>query len=64
MKDYAVIQALNMSDAYLQNIAAELGVHSKTVSGALRRGSAPSRLERRRGGKLDAHEATVDRLRL
>src|SRR3972149_8024409 len=46
----------------MKDIAAELGVHPKTVSRALRRGSAPSAVARRRGSKLDPHKATIDRL--
>ena len=41
-EDFAVIQALKKHDVYMKDIAAELGVHPKTVSRALRRGSAPS----------------------
>src|SRR3990170_7614618 len=61
-EDFAVIQALKKRDVYVKDIAAELGVHPKTVSRALRRGSAPSAPGRRRGSKLDPYKATVDRL--
>ena len=61
-EDFAVIEALKKRDVYVKDIAAELGVHPKTVSRALRRGSAPSGARRRRGSKLDPHKATVDRL--
>lgn len=61
-EDFAVIQALKKHDVYLKDIAAELGVHPKTVSRALQRGSAPSATGRRRASKLDPYKATVDRL--
>lgn len=51
-EDFAVIQALKNHDVYLKDIAAELGVHPKTVSRSLRRGSAPSAVGRRRPSKL------------
>jgi IS30 family transposase len=41
-EDFAVIKALKKRDVYLKDIAAELGVHPKTVSRALQRRSAPS----------------------
>ncbi len=40
-EDYAVIKALAKRGVYLKDIAADLGVHPKTVSRALQRGSAP-----------------------
>jgi transposase len=61
-EDFAVIQALKNHDVYLKDIAAELGVHPKTVSRSLRRGSAPSGVGRRRPSKLGPYKATVDRL--
>ena len=61
-EDFAVIQALKKHDVYLKDIAAELGVHPKTVSRALRRGAAPLATGRRRASKLDPYKATVDRL--
>src|SRR3990172_4922366 len=60
-EDFAVIQALKKRDVYVKDIAAELGVHPKTVSRALQRGSAPS-VGARRGSKLDPYKATADRL--
>lgn len=38
------------------------GVHPKTVSRALARGTVPSGERTKRGSKLDAYKATVDRL--
>ena len=61
-EDFAVIQALKKHDVYVKDIAAELGVHPKTVSRALRRGSAPSAVGRHRPSKLDPYKASVDRL--
>lgn len=61
-EDFAVIKALKKRDVYVKDIAAELGVHPKTVSRALRRGSAPSPAGRRGASKLDPYKATVDRL--
>lgn len=42
-EDFAVIKALKKRDVYVKDIAAELGVHPKTVSPALRRGPQPRR---------------------
>ena len=61
-EDFAVIKALKKRDVYVKDIAAELGVHPKTVSRALQRGSAPSTVRRRGASKLDPHKATIDRL--
>src|SRR3989304_2386761 len=59
---FAVIKPLKKRDVYVKDIAAELGVHPKTVSRALRRGSAPSGVGRPRASKLGPYKATVDRL--
>jgi transposase len=61
-EDFAVIKALQRREVYIKDIAAELGVHPKTVSRAIKRGSAPSVVRRRRASKLDPHKATIDRL--
>jgi transposase len=62
-EDFLVIQALASRGVYQRDIAAELGVHPKTVSRALRRGSAPQGRRRpERGSKLLPYRATVDRL--
>jgi len=48
---------------YLKDIAAELGVHPRTVSRAVARGGAPpGKRPRARRSKLDPYKATVDRL--
>ncbi len=46
----------------IKDIAAELGVHPKTVSRALKRGDAPSHKRRRRGSVLDPYRWKVDAL--
>jgi transposase len=61
-EDYAVIKALKQRGVYHKDIAAELGVHPKTVSRALKRGSAPQRLSPVRESKLEPYKATVDGL--
>ena len=61
-EDYAVIKALKQRGVYLKDIAAELGMHPKTVSRALKRGGAAKRPPQARESKLDAYKATVDRL--
>jgi transposase len=62
-EDYAVIKALKQRGVYVKDIAAELGIHPKTVSRALKRGGAPKRPHhQRRESKLDPYKATVDRL--
>jgi len=61
-EDFAVIKALSKRGVYLKDIAAELGVHPKTVSRALKRGSAPSPKPPPRPSKLDPFKAQVDQL--
>jgi len=61
-EDFAVIKALNKRGVYQKDIAEQLGVHPKTVSRALKRGSAPVREKKRRVSKLDPYKPTVDRL--
>jgi transposase len=61
-EDFAVIKALNRRGVYQKDIAAEVGVHPKTVSRALKRGGAPAKQRKKRGSKLDPYKATVDRL--
>ena len=40
--DYLMIQHKHDDGVYIKDIAEELGVHPRTVSRALRRGSAPT----------------------
>lgn len=61
-EDFAVIKSLDQRGVYLKDIANELGVHSRTVSRALKRGSAPQRERKKQSSKLDAYKAEVDRL--
>lgn len=61
-EDFAVIKALRQHGVYQKDIAAELGVHPKTVSRALQRGSAAKGQRPPRGSKLDQYKAAVDQL--
>ncbi len=61
-EDYLVIKTLKGRGVYNVDIAAELGVHPKTVSRALRRGGAPSSSRRPRSSKLDPYKAHIDQL--
>src|SRR5262245_20448301 len=61
-EDFMVIQALTKRGVYLNDIAAELGVHPKTVSRALKRGGPPSPPSKPRTSKLDLFKPLVDRL--
>jgi transposase len=53
---------LRKRGVYLRDIAAELGIHPKTVSRALKRGGAPRKSHPRRSSKLDRFKPMVDRL--
>jgi transposase len=61
-EDYLVIKTLKGRGVYNVDIAAELGVHPKTVSRALRRGGAPGPSRRQRSSKLDPYKAQIDQL--
>jgi transposase len=61
-EDFAVIKAVSERGVYQKDIAEQLGVHPKTVRRALQRGSAPNRVRKRRGSKLEQHQAAIDRL--
>lgn len=61
-EDYRVIQALAKRGVYQSDIAAELGVHPKTISRALKRGAAPTRERAPRPSKLDPFKPTIDAL--
>jgi transposase len=61
-EDFVTIQALVRRGVYLRDIAWKLRVHPKTVTRALKRGSAPRRAPRKRGSVLDPYRDTVDRL--
>lgn len=61
-EDFAVIKALDQHGVYVKDIAQELGVHPKTVSRALKRGSAPQRKRRRAASKLAPYQAKIDEM--
>ncbi len=61
-EDFAVIKALANRGVYHKDIAAELGVHPKTVSRALKRDSAPTPRRAPRASKLDSYKPQVDQL--
>jgi transposase len=59
---YMVIKSLNQNGVYLKDIAAEVGVHPRTVRRALERGAAPKRVAAPRPSKLDPYKPKVDEL--
>ena len=62
-EDYWMIQELHHQGVYRGDIAKRLGVHTRTVSRALKRDGPPSRTRRReRYAKLKPYMATVDKL--
>ena len=61
-EDYLMISERRRQGVFLKDIAAELGVHPRTVRRALKRGSEPPRRPKRRPSKLDPHKAQVDAL--
>lgn len=61
-EDFIVIKTLSQRGVYKKDIAAELGVHPKTVSRALKRGAAPIDKRKQRGSKLDPFKDKVDQL--
>ena len=61
-EDFIMIKALVNRGVYLKDIAADLGVHPKTVRRALQRGSAPAPRRAARSIKLDPFKPLVDRL--
>lgn len=62
-EEWYMIQEKVNQGAYLKDIAAELGMHPRTVKRALARGGAPSgKRPKARRSKLDAYKAVVDRL--
>ncbi len=61
-EDFAMIKALKEHGVYLKDIAADLGVHPKTISRALQRGRAPARSRPPADSKLDPFKPAVDRL--
>jgi transposase len=61
-EDFAVIKSLNQRGAFMKDIAEELGVHPRTISRALKRGSAPKRERRHSESKLEPYKAKIDQL--
>jgi transposase len=61
-EDFAVIKSLHQRGVYKKDIAAELGVHPKTVKRALERGSEPRCVRKKRGSKLDPYKPKIDHL--
>jgi transposase len=61
-EDFAVIKSLDQHGVYLKDIAAELGVHPKTVSRALKRKNAPSRERKRSPSLLEPYKPKIDQL--
>ena len=61
-EDFAVIKSLNQHGVYIKDIAAELGVHPKTVSRALKRNAAPSRECKHSDSKLEPYKPKIDDL--
>jgi transposase len=61
-EDYIVIKTLTRRGVYQKDIAAELGVHPKTIQRALKNGKAPEKKRKKRGSKLDPYKAKIDQL--
>jgi transposase len=61
-EDFAVMNALGEHGVYQKDIAEKLGVHPKTVSRALKRGGAPTRLRQEKPSKMEQYKPTIDRL--
>lgn len=61
-EDWIVIKALKKRGVYQADIAAELGIHPKTVSRALKRDGPPEGKRRQRGSKLAPYKGQVDQL--
>lgn len=61
-EDYIVIKTLKKRGVYNKDIAEELGIHPRTVSRALQRGSEPVRNRKKRSSKLDAYKPQIDQL--
>jgi transposase len=61
-EDFAVIKALNEMGVYQKDIGEKVGVHPKTVSRALKRGSVPGKARQVKTSKLDPYKATIDQL--
>lgn len=61
-EDFAMIRVLKKQGVFNKDIAAELGIHPRTVSRALKRGSAPKPERKRQDSKLEPYKAKIDQL--
>ncbi len=61
-EDFFVIKALVEQGVYQKDIARKLGVHPKTVSRAIQRGSAPGKPSKVSKSKLEPYQAKIDQL--
>jgi hypothetical protein len=62
-RDWLMIQERIRQGVYIKDVAAELGVHPRTVSRALKRGgSPPGERPAARKSKLDRYKPVIDRL--
>ena len=62
-RDWLMIQEQIRQGVYVKDVAAELGVHPRTVSRALKRGgSPPGQRPAARKSKLDRYKPVIDRL--
>ena len=61
-EDYLMISERHRQGVYLKDIAAELGLHPRTVRRALKRGSEPPRRPKRRPSKLDPYKLRIDEM--
>ncbi len=61
-EDFAMIRALKKQGVFNKDIAAELGVHPRTVSRALKRGNAPQPQRKSQESKLAPYQARIDQL--
>lgn len=61
-EDLAVIKALKQHGVFIKDIAAELGVHPKTVSRAIKRASQPARVRQSKTSKLEPYKPKIDQL--
>ena len=61
-EDFVVIKVLTEHGVYQKDIAEKLGVHPKTVSRALKRGSTAVKVRKVKSSKLEPYKPMIDRL--
>jgi len=61
-EDHIVIKALKKRGVYQKDIAADLGVHPKSISRALKMDDLPEKQRKKRGSRLDSYREAIDRL--